>query len=728
MVRKSHEPKKQSAMEIRKEVRQRIQERDTSLMKALCMQEAVKSEDRRRDQFILRRSKMDTKSLPINIQKFIGTLKRSVRTTMRYKGGTPFSIVRNLFLYWGAGSAASTDGSLNSAQLKQCMDSLGVHMTDEERAEVVAYYDSGKGTNEMSYNELLEDIMLGEPTAIQMSEKEYFEGGDIQQRFEDVDDAFKVMPKTVKQFIEATQNYVMLAMRTEGGTPYYHVRYLFQFFDYDLSNGLNAQELCTAAKKKMKFACTLEQAAEIVRYYDRKREGQMTYNEFLKDVTAGTQPILAFVDITAEQVRATKAALSVNPFMPKPFQAAPNKILEQFKQKVKNNLDIKVKAHGGRLDSWIKEAMMTWDTKCTKKISNWRDLQGAAQRLGVSINEEEALCLMRSYDKFHTGEMHYLDFIQDMMNDDPHFLANVASAPEALPATARMPSRVKKTIGRFERALQAFVVKSKGGLEARDLLYGTCLRFDTSRSGRCNNEEVQKVAKELLGERMSEKDTIELIDWFDTNATKTLDYNAFSRQLFRGDDVMTRSLTLPRLSKLAGCPSYNFTTTYNLGGGGGGGGGVGGGKAVAAYKGPDSEDDAFSILSSSLSASASAGALSSSVGGGGRGQAMSVFAGPNSLGREGGEGGGPAQTVREFLKGEAIESQAARNARLKQKRDKILHERKAVLDKIAQVDAQRKKIIDDHSNRKNQIQEAKKKEAQDLRLAEIIGKNLAAKR
>ena len=37
-------------------------------------------------------------------------------------------------------------------------------------------------------------------------------------RFTEVEDAYTVKPLIVKQFIEATQNYVMTQMRVEGGT------------------------------------------------------------------------------------------------------------------------------------------------------------------------------------------------------------------------------------------------------------------------------------------------------------------------------------------------------------------------------------------------------------------------------------------------------------------------------------------------------------------------------
>ena len=56
------------------------------------------------------------------LSQFIGTLKKSVRVTMRDKGGTPFSIIRHMFLYWDADKS----GEMSADELEGAMNSLGV--------------------------------------------------------------------------------------------------------------------------------------------------------------------------------------------------------------------------------------------------------------------------------------------------------------------------------------------------------------------------------------------------------------------------------------------------------------------------------------------------------------------------------------------------------------------------------------------------------------------------
>ena len=131
------------------------------------------------------------------------------------------------------------------------MTSLGVVISDSAVDEVIAFYGTPSlqttAQKQMSYDELLLDITADEPTVIMDTGSKYFDGDDIGARFTEVEDAFAVKPLIVKQFIEATQNFVMTQMRVEGGTPHHHVRELFNRFDYNQSNGLDENELQVCA-------------------------------------------------------------------------------------------------------------------------------------------------------------------------------------------------------------------------------------------------------------------------------------------------------------------------------------------------------------------------------------------------------------------------------------------------------------------------------------------------
>eukprot|EP01034_Spumella_vulgaris_P024044 gene24044-30341_t len=456
------------------------------------------------------------------------------------------------------------------------------------------------------------------------------------------------MPTTVKKFLEAVQSYLAVLMRIQGGTPYQHIRFLFQFYDYDYSNGLDAIEIQMAAKRKMKLIISQEQAQEIVDYYDRKQCGQINYEKFLEDVCVDVKPILAFTELSPRRIAASKASLAVNPFIPKPFNAPPNKILAKFKQDVKLALVNKVNKLGGSVASWIREAFVVWDPTFTKRISDFEHLVGAAKRLGVTITEEEARVLMKCYDKDGSGDMHYDYLAREIMNEENHFLVDSKIVDVTKTATTRTPSNVSSSLQKIRAAIDSFIRQSKGRLEGRDVFHGTCLRFDTGRSGRFDIDSFRSVVVELRCS-ISEPDLQDTVKWFDTNGSQLLDYNALTRQLY-GEDIITERLVLPKLKEAS-----NYSTILN--------------RNATLGTMPTASLANLMTISASATTLSSFGAKSSTL--------------VNNL--------------------EVIESQAVKLARFKQKRTKIIGERVKVEKKLASIEDQRRKIIEDYKARKNKV-------------------------
>ena len=250
-----------------------------------------------------------------------------------------------------------------------------------------------------------------------------------------------------------------------------------------VTGSLNPREVKSAAVTDMRLMCTDAQAQEIVRYYDRKGTGEIDVPLFVSDVCSGVQSILHFEELSARGIAENKRALAENPFIIKPFKALPNKFLERFKRDVMIILGKKVRASwtftacaslsphspltllfnprplvshrnrycdllqvyavGGSKSGWLYEAFRFWDKSDVGYLSRWEHVQGAVKRLGVTITQEEAECLVKEYDKNKTGDLHYNYLIKDIIGDDPHFLADAThfdqraqTAPEVRPATS----------------------------------------------------------------------------------------------------------------------------------------------------------------------------------------------------------------------------------------------------------------------------------------------------
>eukprot|EP01038_Epipyxis_sp_PR26KG_P007813 gene7813-10612_t len=544
-------------IDIRKHIRE---QRETLATKWKTLQEQLNLEEKQRTEFHQNRMKQSTKVLPLNIKKFIGTIKKSVHHTMRTVGGTPGSIIRNLFSYWDSNKS----GMISASELLACMKSLSVKVTLNECREIVAFY-SQNGV-EMDYKELLQDIEIGEPSITEFVDLQEQQNQEVSYpRFEELSDSYVRKPAIVVKFIEAVQHYISNKTRSEGGTPHQHILFLFQFYDYDFSGGLTPSEIQIACKRRMNLSMSMEQAQEIVNYYDRKRVGEMGVDKFITDVCEGVQSITHFVEVTPRKIAIAKASIESNPFIPKPFQAPKNRVLEKFKQDMCACLARKVQTNGGTFASWVRDAFVHWDPHFTKKISHFEDLRSAASTIGVQINEEEAKSLMKSYDRYNTGEMHYMHLAEEILREDSHFLQhNIVpvksknrknqldlannTKPETVTTTSRSPNSVRSCLQIIKDATQAFHLKSKGNLNEKDILHGTFVRFDATKCGRIDLDGLKTVLMELKAKtnKLSDTDLRSTMVWFDSDGSGLLDYNSLTSQLF-GESITTEKLKIPNL-------------------------------------------------------------------------------------------------------------------------------------------------------------------------------------
>ena len=337
----------------------------------------------------------------------------------------------------------------------------------------------------------------------------------------------------------------------EGGTPYSHVRHAFLMFDWNYSNALDEDELMKAVRLNMGLAITEDQAREIIDFYDRNNVGEMDYKIFLEHVCEDMDAFLSYTEETPRTIARKKKSMEKNPFNVKEFKALPNKTLELFKRKVRHSLFEKISNHGGTIRSWMTDAFSRWDPSFTGKINSWQHLQGACRRFGFVLTEEESKQLMASYITDESGSIEYRRLMEDCCEGDPHFMTTADTASElAKTATSRAPPHVSHAIRKFKTAVDTFSRHSKGEIEAKDVMYGTFLRVDKSQNsgqtGRVSEESFRKVLK-TLKLSMTEEEISDLMVWFDSNGSKSMDYNEFTRQLY-GADVLTRQLSLPAIS------------------------------------------------------------------------------------------------------------------------------------------------------------------------------------
>jgi TctA family transporter len=88
----------------------------------------------------------------------------------------------------------------------------------------------GEIISNLSKHESEREVFVASVTGLWPTKEDFRNMTEV--RYEEVKDAFVVMPKIVKQFLDVTQDFVDMKLRNVGGTPFFHIRHLFEFYDY----------------------------------------------------------------------------------------------------------------------------------------------------------------------------------------------------------------------------------------------------------------------------------------------------------------------------------------------------------------------------------------------------------------------------------------------------------------------------------------------------------------
>lgn len=535
---------KAKAAEKRDKIRDYIRnERDTIQRKWLCLQECVNSEERRKEEFSKMQEIMKTRALPPAVNKLIQTLKRAVRHEIRDVGGTPHSIIRAMFIYWDADNT----GELDHQELKQCINHLGVAISDTDIDAIITYYDAGKNTNQLHYQKLLEDVAFGEPSIFEYVSSDFEENIDINDRYETQKDKNRITPAVVVEFIDAVRSVIARKMRNEGGTVMSHLRDAFLKFDRDYSNALDLNELQLSMKVNLKLQMSEAQARAIVNYYDPTGEGQMAYDLLAKDVLKDQPPLLYHEELTKRTVDKIIQKEKSNKFISQKFTPHHSKIVEIFKKKVVASIEEKLRSEGGSIRSVVRNAFIAYDPTLSGTISDIDHFRSAVRKFGFTLTEEEAKMIMRTYDKRGDGSMEYNMITADILKFDPSITQDAGSFLDKSSSTSRTPGGVNRSIMLIKEAVNKYVRKSGGNIEPRDLLFGTFCRFDSASQGRVTSGELDRVLAEIRVALKNEAKN-NLIIWFDSNSSNMLDYNLCVKQLY-GDHMIVQKFSLPSVQR-----------------------------------------------------------------------------------------------------------------------------------------------------------------------------------
>lgn len=523
----------------------------SNLYSFLLIKSSIRAEEYHRCRFDKQQVAKDSIVLPETVRKFISTIKYSVRNSMR-SGGTPFSILRSLFIYWDR----ERSGKVNDKDLFNCMQSLGVRSIQiEDIRDVISYYNRRAGkadSGQLEYGDLLNDVQAGEPSMLQFSleSNEELEKAN-KDRYSFVKEDYSVQPPLVKMFLQAVRHSIMRKIMRDGGTPASLVRQVFMQYDLNYSPKLNSKEFIQAMRKGLGIVLSENHAKEVLRFYNRDSKGGGYGNQILVQNIVSDFP--SILDFSASSGFVSED-WSKNPFVKPEFHLSDNQTIEAFKQRIMSTLGKQIASQGGSYKALMREAFRFWDEKCIGKLQDTHHVIGAFKRIKIEVTADELRLVMQRYDSDNDGQLNYILLINDLAGEEIPFLSDVnrdiiSKHKGGVESPTRCPANVKYCSESFKAKADAYALKTGGKLIPRDILHGTFARFDPMTSGRIDLSSLKKVCG-LLHIQISDAKLMVLASWFDTNGSYMMDYNAFLSHIYASSELQVKT-SLPKSKQLS---------------------------------------------------------------------------------------------------------------------------------------------------------------------------------
>ncbi|CAM9371727.1 unnamed protein product, partial [Scytosiphon promiscuus] len=386
----------------------------------------------------------------------------------------------------------------------------------------------------------------------------------------------KAKPETpmIRAFRAKLQQVIDKRIKNVGGSPGRILRSLFTKWDTELNGALDTTQL-RGALRTLNMRLSATQAKEVARFYARDGDADVgcDYAQLVQDVCSYDQgpfvhrvskeripsaPITTSgresISIHGQESDRSRASLH---FTDRPFEKLSNRVVDRFKLRLRDVLEQTIKNKGGVSHAIIREAFLDWDADASGKL-NPRELVGALQRMGVHATDDEAKAVVEYYDLDGSEEMSYELLCSEIKALSHPMLSYIEEVDvlNGLDRTVREPATVTKCLERIRTGVIAAAKRAMGSaltlppISPRDLLEGTCLRFDTEDSGALRADELRQVWREL---KISLKgsETKALVAWFDRSTTKRLRRSDLCGAVFGGGgsrSVHNRRLSGPALA------------------------------------------------------------------------------------------------------------------------------------------------------------------------------------
>ena len=390
---------------------------------------------------------------------------------MREKGGTEYSILRTNFLNWDADKS----GEIGPEEFRGAMSILGLKLSPSEAKSICDYYDV-EGDGEMKYQPLVDDVTKGTShflvhphTERKATPKTPTTDLALAEKIKEEDALFSARQRkrppnaVVEAFKKRLRHKLEMTMRATGGTIYSICREAFLLWDGDCSGELNVQEF-QGAIKKMGLDCTESEATQIVKFYDLEGDGEMRYQELVKDIVEGVPHFMVHPDtkrMSESRGTGRGARGGRQPV-----------VVDRIQEKIRNSANDAAGKSVTRIsgEDLFYGTCIRFDKENTGKLSRETLQRGVLRSIGCALSSVEMRHLIGWYEDGGNERVAYKEIVRNIFGNAHQGKSTARRDRDAiskvLVKTDKLTSRGKRAgvlaeKARIERRIKDIIAKEK---------------------------------------------------------------------------------------------------------------------------------------------------------------------------------------------------------------------------------------------------------------------------
>jgi len=511
----------------------------------------------------LQKLKENTKSLPPHVGHFMKKITHLLEKRSKKYGGTGHSILKGKLAKWDSMGY----GYLTFESFKGLLYDLGFHKISMKEAKIVFDFYDAENIGKIRYRQLVHDACSGIRHYLSHPSTRSNNSFNDEENYET--EFFKKAktgktPTMIERFKAKLFDTLMKKIAMKGGTIRSRIYEIFILWDRNLVDYLSIDDF-RGAMRHLQLNLSLQEAKAVANYYAFERDPtKIAWKLLLADMTSNEGHYLSYPKTpTASERLANSVSERTDSyrsenymFTGRPTLKPTNQLVEKWKIKVGESVKSRIIKSGDNCPAILEKYLRTWDIFLARKLP-YDKFFGCIKQVGYIMTPDERIQVCKYYDTDNSGMVDYPVVLGDFQKLENSMLYHIepskSGRARAIAATVTSRVAIPKVLDKIHTKIRdAGEIAAKkfkvGDNKGKELLMGSCLRYDQKYQGKIKISDFKTMTSDL-GISLTENEKRRLVSWYAVG--DELNYRSMINAIYQLPVMSVSSSLLPDIDSRA---------------------------------------------------------------------------------------------------------------------------------------------------------------------------------